>query len=97
LRVLVSSEEEWVAVGEAVGNLVLENSGGQENERLARIAAQKALEIELASKPTTLEEDEETWKNRDSLGLNSKDSLALQFRIEKKKLLKETIFAISLM
>ena len=97
LRVLVSSEEEWTAVGEAVGNLVTENSGGKENERLARIAAQKALDLELESKPTTLEEDEESWNKRDSLGLNSKDLLALQFRVEKKKVLKETMFALSLM
>ncbi len=97
LRVLVSSEEEWTAAGEAVGNLVTENSGGKENERLARVAAQKALELELESKPTSLEEDEESWKKRDSLGLNSKEILALQFRIEKKKLLKETMFALSLM
>lgn len=97
LRVLVSSKEEWEAVGEAVGNLVTENSGGKENERLARVAAQKALELELESKPTSLEQDEETWSKKDSLGLSSKDLLALQFRIEKKKVLKETIFALSLM
>jgi hypothetical protein len=97
LRVLVSSEEEWESVGEAVGNLVTENSGGKENERLARVAAQKALELELLAKPTTLKEDEETWKNRDSLGVGIEDILALQFRMEKKKVLKETIFALSLM
>lgn len=97
LRVLVSSEEEWESVGEAVGNLVTENSGGKENERLARVAAQKALELELLAKPTTLKEDEETWKNRDSLGVGIEDILALQFRMEKKKVLKETMFALSLM
>ena len=97
LRVLVSSEEEWNAVGEAVGNLVTENSGGKENERLARIAASKALELELELKATTLEEDEESWNKRDTLGLNSKEILALEFRIEKKKVLQETIFALSLL
>jgi len=97
LRVLVSSEEEWMAVGEAVGNLVTVNSGGKENERLALVAAQKALELELLAKPTTLEEDQESWKNRNSLGLDMEDILALQFRIEKKKLLKEAMFALSLL
>jgi len=97
LRALVSSEEEWMASGEAVGNFVTENSGGKENERVARIAAQRALGLELESKATTLEEDEESWKKRDALGLSSKEILALQFRIEKKKLLKETMFALSLM
>ena len=73
LRVLVSSEEEWKAVGEAVGNLVTVNSGGKENERLALVAAQKALELELLAEPTTLEEDQELWKNRNSLGLGMED------------------------
>lgn len=97
LRVLVSSEKEWNEAGEAVGNLVTEDSGGKENERLARVAAQKALELELESKPTTLEQDEESLKNGSSLGLTDQELLALQFRIEKKKLLKETIFALSLL
>jgi len=97
LRVLVSSEEEWLAVGEAVGNLVTVNSGGKENERLALVVAQKALELELLAKPTTLGEDEESWKNKNSLGLGTEDMLALQFRIEKKKLLKEAMFALSLL
>lgn len=97
LRVLVSSEKEWNEAGEAVGNFVTEYSGGRENERLARVAAQKALEIELESKPTTLDQDEESLKNRSLLGLADRELLALQFRIEKKKLLKETIFALSLL
>jgi hypothetical protein len=31
------------------------------------------LELELLAKPTTLKEDEETWKNRDSLGVGIED------------------------
>jgi Rubisco LSMT substrate-binding. len=96
LRVLVSTNEEWDAVGQAVGNMVTEFSGGKENERIARNVAKKAMELELMSKPTTLEEDEQSWKIRDSLGLSAQDVLALQFRIEKKKLLREAIFALSL-
>jgi hypothetical protein len=96
LRVLVSSDDEWEAVGQAVGNMTTENSAGEENERLAKVAAQVALELELAKKPTTLAEDEERLKNSSSLGLSTNQILALQFRIEKKKLLKESIFALSL-
>jgi hypothetical protein len=96
LRVLVSTNEEWDAVGQAVGNMVTEYSGGKENERIARNVAKKALELELMSKATTLEQDEQTWKIRDSLGLSAQETLALQFRMEKKKLLKEAMFALSL-
>ncbi len=99
LRVLVSSEKEWNAAGEAVGNFVTENSGGKENERLARLVAQKALELELEAKETTLEDDQQLLNKmyNDSTGWSSADILAVQFRIEKKKLLEETIFSFSLM
>ena len=96
LRALISTAEEWEAAGEAVGNFVTENSGGKENERIARLVAQKAIELELESKGTTLEEDECTWSKRNILGLSEEECLALAFRIEKKKLLKETAFALSL-
>jgi hypothetical protein len=99
LRVLVSSNDEWSECGEAVGNFVTENAGGKENERLARLAAQKALELELDSKDTTLDEDEELLKKMydNKAGWSNDDRLAVQFRIEKKKVLKETIFSFSLM
>ena len=45
LKVLVvsSSKIEWEAVAEqAIGDLITENSGGKENEHLARVAAQRA-------------------------------------------------------
>ena len=58
LRALVSTDKEWGDVGEAIGNFADELSGGAENERLARLAARTAIERELASKPTTLKEDE---------------------------------------
>merc|ERR1711976_1011009 len=83
LRVLVSSDTEWEASGQAVGNFVTENSGGKENERLARIVAQKAIQLELDSKPTTLEEDEELLKKMmDGSELStSAEQLAVQFRM----------------
>lgn len=98
LRVLVSSDSEWVSAGEAVGNFVTENSGGNENERVARLAAQKALELELDSMETTLEEDQELFTKlcNDCTAYSDAERLAVQFRIEKKKLLKETIFSFSL-
>lgn len=94
LRALVSSEDEWEAAGEAVGNFALEFSGGNENERLARLAARTALESELAAKPTTILEDEQLLnrnKSSKSLDMSDDEILAVLFRIEKKKLLEETI------
>jgi hypothetical protein len=91
LRALVSTDEEWEAAGEAVGNFAAEV--GDENERKARLAARTAVEMELASKPTTLEEDKELLKRMGSCksGMEAEERLAVQFRIEKKKLLRETI------
>ena len=92
LRALVSNEAEWEAAGEAIGNFV--EPVGPENERLARLAAKTALELELAAKPTTIEEDEVLLKKMDqvkSMDSGTEDKLAVMFRIEKKKLLAETI------
>lgn len=87
LRVLVSTDEEWDASGEAVGNFVTENSGGADNENAVRVVVQKALELELESKETTLQEDEQLLVK----GLTGTTEIAVRFRIEKKKLLRETI------
>ena len=92
LRVLVSSDQEWKDSGEAVGNFAAEVSA--ENERKARLAARTAIEAELSSKPTTLEEDRELLKRLRSFdnGLQEpEEEMAIMFRIEKKKILKETI------
>jgi len=94
LRALVSTDEEWYDAGEAIGNFANEGSGGVENERLARLAAKTAIEMELASKPTTLDEDEKLLKklsSSKSLVVDTEEVLAIQFRIEKKKLLQEAI------
>jgi len=87
LRVLVSTDEEWDASGEAVGNFVTENSGGVDNENVVRVVAREALELELQSKETTLQEDEALLEK----GLSGTKEIAVRFRIEKKKLLRETI------
>jgi hypothetical protein len=91
LRALVSTEEEWEASGEAVGNFAAEVS--TENEQKSRLAARTAMEMELAAKPTTLEEDKELLKRMGASksGMETEERLAVQFRIEKKKLLREII------
>ncbi len=91
LRALVSSESEWLAAGEAVGNFAAQVS--PENERKARLAAYTAVKLELEAKATTLEEDKELLKRAGSSksGIDAEERLALQFRIEKKKLLKEAM------
>ena len=94
LRALVSSESEWIDAGEAIGNFAAEGSGGPENERLARLAAKTALELELASKPTTIDEDVELLKRKKaskSMDSSAEETLPILFRLEKKKLLKEII------
>jgi hypothetical protein len=98
LRALVSTDQEWQGAGEAIGNFSAEMSGGAENERLARLAARTAIERELAFKPTTLKEDESLLaKMRVSQGMDTsrEETLAIEFRIEKKKLLAETLDTLS--
>jgi len=87
LRVLVSTDEEWDESGQAVGNFVTQNSGGIDNEKTAYAVAKKALELELESKETSLAEDEALLEK----GLDGSEDLAVRFRLEKKKLLRDTI------
>jgi hypothetical protein len=93
LRALLSTDEEWSAASEAIGNFV--EPVNPENEKCARIAARTALEQELSNKATTLEEDETLLQRMESMkkatDSSVEDLLAIQFRIEKKKLLQETI------
>jgi hypothetical protein len=92
LRALVSTEDEWQNAGEAVGNFAAEVT--PENERRAKLAARTAIEAELDNKLTTLEEDLELMKRLLSSSKSNpgaEERLALQFRIEKKKLLRETM------
>eukprot|EP00804_Cyclotella_cryptica_P029771 CCRYP_020940-RA/>CCRYP_020940-RA protein AED:0.05 eAED:0.05 QI:35/1/1/1/1/1/3/54/592 len=91
MRALVSSDEEWENAGEAIGNFATQVS--PENERAARLAIKRAMELELESKPTTVEEDENLLQimNAKSGGVEMEELLAVMFRLEKKKLLKEAI------
>jgi hypothetical protein len=98
LRALVSTDQEWQDAGEAIGNFAAEMSGGAENERLARLAARTAIERELVSKPTTLKEDESllaTTRASKGMDASREEILAIEFRIEKKKLLAETLDTLS--
>mmetsp|Transcript_30206 Transcript_30206/g.61649 ORF Transcript_30206/g.61649 Transcript_30206/m.61649 type:complete len:583 (-) Transcript_30206:81-1829(-) len=90
LRALVSSDQEWEDAGEAIGNFAAEVS--PENERAARLAVRRAMELELESKPTTMDEDKGLLKVLESRnGVDVEEILAVRYRLEKKKLLQEAI------
>lgn len=91
MRALVSSDDEWANAGEAIGNFAEQSS--PENERAAKLAIKKAMEMELESKPTSIEEDENLIKlmNAKNDSVDVEELLPIMFRLEKKKLLKEAI------
>ena len=91
LRALVSSDQEWDDSGEAIGNFAVTVS--LENERAAMMAVRKAMEMELENKATTMEEDEKILQvlQAKSGGVDVEEILAVNFRLEKKRLLKEAI------
>lgn len=91
MRALVSTNEEWDNSGEAIGNFATQVS--PENERAARLAVKRAMELELESKRTSIGEDEKLIQtmNGKSGGVDVEEFLAVLFRLEKKKLLNEAI------
>ncbi|KAL7543157.1 hypothetical protein ACHAXR_013256 [Thalassiosira sp. AJA248-18] len=90
LRALMSSDDEWEESGEAIGNFAVEVSS--ENERAARTAVRKAMEMELESKATTMEEDKNLLNLYQAKGgVDAEEALSVKFRLEKKKLLQEAI------
>lgn len=93
VRALISTNEEWQDAGEAIGNFAAEIS--VENERAARLAIRRVMEMELESKATTMEEDETLLKafgGRNGGEANDvEEILAVKFRLEKKRLLQEAI------
>jgi len=90
LRALVSSDQEWEDAGEAIGNFAAEVS--PENERAARLAVRRAMELELESKPTNMDEDKGLLKVLESRnGVDVEEILTVRYRLEKKKLLQEAI------
>ena len=91
LRALVSTNSEWEAAGEAVGNFASEVS--TDNERKARLAARTAIGLELANKATSIDEDKALLQRaaNSKSGIEPEEQLAIRFRMEKKKLLKASI------
>lgn len=91
LRALVSTSSEWDAAGEAVGNFATEVS--TENERRARLAARTAIDMELAGKATSIDEDKDLLRRAQNSksGVDTEELLAIRFRLEKKKLLKAAL------
>jgi hypothetical protein len=93
LRALVSTQDEWLSAGSSIGNFV--EPLNADNERAARLAARRAVALELESKPTTLQQDLELlsrFKGSQSLqDAVMEQELAIRFRIEKKKVLQETM------
>jgi hypothetical protein len=91
LRALMSSDDEWEEAGEAIGNFAAQVS--PQNERAARTAVRRAMELELESKATTIEEDKnllQVLKGK-RIGVDMNEILSVKFRLEKKKLLQEAI------
>jgi len=90
VRALISTDGEWGDAAEAIGNFASPVS--PENERAANAAIRRAMEMELESKATTIEEDERlltaTTTDDDDDGMML---LPVAFRLEKKKLLREAI------
>jgi hypothetical protein len=82
VRALISTDGEWEDAGGAIGNFAAQVS--PENERAARAAVRRAMEMELEGKATTIEEDENLLTASDGM-------LPVAFRLEKKKLLREAI------
>jgi len=92
LRILVATDEEWKLSNENVAQFSSKFS--DTNENCANIVAQTYMEIELASKDTTIQHDEQLLSSMEQEQKKIIDDhmlLVVKFRLEKKKLLKETI------
>ena len=95
LRALLSTNAEWEErAGRSIGALAAAESGGPDLEQCVRKAARSVLQRELEMKPTTLDQDVTLLRQLEdgrgrALDSDPEERLALQFRIEKKKLLRE--------
>mgnify|MGYP001803506205 CR=1 FL=1 len=97
LRALFCTEREWSAASESVGSFA-ESSPSSATESAVRVAAACALQWELDRKATSLEQDvalQQRLTQSKALDMSTAESLALQFRIEKKTLLQETLLELS--
>jgi Rubisco LSMT substrate-binding len=107
LRALLATEDEWIAAGQSVGPF--QKVVNSDNENCVQKVVAAVLARELQSKPTTLEQDEQLLLSLLAITTTTQkrmkmvepppepateQRLAICFRIEKKKLLRETIAAI---
>jgi Rubisco LSMT substrate-binding len=89
IRALFATEDEWNAAGKSIAKF--QNVVNRSNEACVQTVVKTMLTMELESKPTTIEQDEQlllsTTQAREL-------RLAIRFRMEKKKLLKEALEAL---
>jgi len=88
-RALMCSESEWRDAQLGTGMQGVASALSDETEKLTLQLLQALCSSELNTKPTTLSEDEETFRihSQSSNGKDAKLVSALEFRIEKKKIL----------
>lgn len=97
LRALFCSDAEWQAAGQSVGSFAA-TAPSATTEAAVQAAARCALQWELERKETTLEQDTALWQRMNkskAVDVSTAEILALQFRIEKKKILQECLRSIS--
>jgi hypothetical protein len=99
IRALFATETEWNAAGRSVGKF--QDVVSVDNEACSKTVVAAVLTMELERKATTLEQDERLMSSSSKAGNTALSSLqspaerlAVRFRIEKKKLLRETISAL---
>jgi hypothetical protein len=100
IRALFATEAEWDAAGRSVGKF--QDVVSVDNETCSKKVVAAVLAMELERKATTLEQDERLMSSSSSKGGNTAlsslqspaERLAVRFRIEKKKLLREAIAAL---
>jgi hypothetical protein len=93
LRALFCTDDEWKGASQSVGSFA-ESAPSSATETCARAAAKCALEWELQRKATTLEQDENMLQRMQAtkaVDASVAEKLAIQFRIEKKKILQECL------
>lgn len=101
IRALFATEAEWDAAGRSVGKF--QDVVSVDNEACSKKVVAAVLTMELERKATTLEQDERLMSSSFKGGNTALSSLqspaerlAVRFRIEKKKLLREAIAALQL-
>lgn len=86
IRALFATKQEWSSAG-SVGPF--QDMVNADNETCARKVVAAILEKELSDKPTSLEEDAKIPRKN----MDDSELLAIEFRVEKKRLLQEQLRA----